>query len=387
MIQIPIEPKLTEYLFRKAAVTKTPLSVAFELTPVCNMACRMCYVRMDRKTQESIAPLHTCKEWLDLALEAREHGLLYILLTGGEPLVHPEFREIVSGLHRMGFIVSVNSNGTLIDENTIEWLKQTPPSRFNITLYGASDQTYERLCGKKDGFTRVTKGIHLLQDAGIAVKINVSLTPYNAGDLEGIFSYCNENGLLIQATSYMFPPLRRDQSSVGQNERFTPEEAAYYSAKIESLLNGKEAFLKRVEEKDLIVLSSDLDESCTPDCDGEGEGLHCRAGKCTAWVTWNGKMNLCGMIPPNDDTPNAFETGYMNAWKQVTEKTAAIRLPAACRECSLKNECKACAAMVFTESGSFTKVPEYRCRMAHAYAGEALRLADEIANSIKEEKA
>lgn len=383
MIQIPVEPQLTEYLHRKAAVSKTPLSTAFELTPVCNMACRMCYVRMDKKTQESIAPLRSCDEWLDLAAQAREHGLLFVLLTGGEPFTHPEFRGILAGLHRMGFIVSVNTNGTMIDESAVAWLKLTPPSRFNITLYGASDETYARLCGKPDGFTRVTKAIRLLRAAGIAVKINVSLTPYNAGDLEEIFRFCRENKLIIQATSYMFPPLRRDRRRVGQNDRFTPEEAAYYSAKIESLLNGEEAFLKRVEEKNFSALAAETDENCTPDCDGEGDCIRCRAGRCTGWVTWNGSLTMCGMIP-EANAPNAFELGYMDAWKLVTEKAAAIRLPAACRDCSLKDTCRACAAMVYTESGNYSEIPAYRCRMAHAYAGEVLRLAEEIRNKRNE---
>ena len=377
MIQIPVEPKLTEYLHRKAAALKIPLHAAFELTPVCNMACRMCYVRMDKKTQESIAPLQTAREWLALAEEAKAHGLLYILLTGGEPFTHPEFREILAGLHRKGFIVSVNTNGTLINEETVEWLKETPPSRFNITLYGASDETYARLCYKPDGFTKVTHAIKLLKDAGMTVKVNVSLTPYNAADLEGIFAYCRENNLLIQASSYMFPPMRRDTASVGCNDRFTPEEAAYYSAKIESLLNGEEAFLKRVEEKNFAGMASDLEENCTSDVDGEGEGMRCRAGKCSGWVTWNGNFGMCGMIP-EEHTPNVFEQSFLDAWKQVTAKAAAIHLPAACRECQLKENCIPCAAMAYTETGSYDKVPEYRCRMAHAYAGEALRLAKEI---------
>ena len=378
MIQIPVEPQLTEYLYRKAAAARTPLSVSFELTPVCNMACRMCYVRMDRAAQESIAPLTPASQWLDLASQAREHGLLYVLLTGGEPFTHPEFRQILSGLHRMGFIISVNTNGTLIDESTVEWLKLTPPSRFNITLYGASDETYARLCGKPDGFTRVTRAIRLLREASITVKINVSLTPYNADDLEGIFRWCRENRLIIQATSYMFPPLRRDGNSLGRNDcRFSPEEAAYYSAKIESLLNGEEDFLKRVEEKDLAALASEPDDYCVPDADGEGDCVRCRAGRCTGWVSWNGYMNMCGMLPM-ENVPNAFETGFMEAWKAVVEKADAIRLPAACRDCSRRETCRACAAMVYTESGDFSTVPEYRCRMAHAYAGEALRLAEEI---------
>ena len=376
MIQIPVEPKLTDYLHRKASIKKIPLSAAFELTPVCNMACRMCYVRMDRKQQESIAPLRSAGEWIRAAEQAKEHGLLFILLTGGEPFTYPGLREILSGLHKRGFIVSINTNGTLIDENVVEWLKLTPPSRINLTLYGASDETYARLCGKPDGFTRASRAIRLLRDAGIAVKINVSLTPYNADDLEGIFSFCREQKLLISATSYMFPPLRRDDTCIGRNDRFTPEQAAYYSAKIESLLNGEDEFVKRAEEGDFAALAAEADTDCE-DCDGEGDGIRCRAGKCTGWVTWEGKMLACGMIP-DENAPNVFDTGYMDAWRTVTEKTDGIRLPAACRDCDVKDTCKACAAMVYTESGNFHSIPKYRCRMAHAYPGQVLKLADEI---------
>ena len=385
MIQLPVEPKLTNYLYHKASIAKTPLSVSFELTPVCNMACRMCYVRMDKKTQESIAPLHTCGEWIKAAEQAREHGLLYILLTGGEPFTHPEFADILSGLHNRGFIVSINSNGTMMDEKTAEWLKLTPPSRINITLYGASDETYARLCGKKDGFTRVSHAIRILKEAGIQIKINVSLTPYNADDLEGIFAFCKEQGLLISATSYMFPPLRRDKTSIGRNDRFSPEEAAYYSAKIESLLNGEEAFLKRAEKGDFAELSAAVDEDCSLDCTGEGDAIRCRAGKCTGWVTWDGRLLACGMIP-DENAPNVFRVGFMDAWKTVTNKTDRIRLPAECRSCELKDTCKACAAMVFTESGNYHTVPEYRCRMSHAYPGQAQKLAEEIRIKVEENK-
>lgn len=377
MIQLPVEPKLTEYLYRKASRSKTPLSVSFELTPVCNMACKMCYVRMDRSEQESIAPLRSAAEWFRIAEEAREHGLLYILLTGGEPFTHPQFREILAGLHKRGFIVSINTNGTLIDETVVEWLKLTPPSRFNITLYGASDETYARLCGKKDGFTRVSRAIRLLKEAGFTVRINLSLTPHNAQDLEGIFSFCRRHRLLISGTSYMFPPLRRDETCIGQNDRFSPEQAAYYSAKIESLLNGEKAFLKRAREGDFSALAAASDEECSLDCEGEGDGLRCRAGKSTGWVTWDGKLLACGMIP-DEDAPNVFDIGYMKAWKIVTAKTDEIRLPAACRECDVKDTCKACAAMVYTESGNYHTLPEYRCRMTHAYPWQALKLADEI---------
>lgn len=374
MINIPVEPPITEYLHIKAARQRVPLSGTFELTPVCNMDCRMCYVRMSKEQQEAIHPLRSATEWLQLAEEAKSQGLLYLLLTGGEPFLRPDFREILSGLHHMGFLISINSNGTLIDEKVIEWLKETPPIRINMTLYGASDETYARLCRNPQGFTQAERAIHLLKEAGITVKLNCSVTPYNVGDLEDIFAFAKREGLLIQATSYMFPPVRRDCAKVGQNDRFTPKEAAYYSAWIEALLNGEDAYLERMKSKNLEGLCLDTGEDCM---DFEGEGIRCRAGKCSFWVTWEGKMMPCGMLP-SQDAEDVFEVGFANAWKHVTEVADGIRLPGRCKQCVLKEQCKACAAMVYTESGNYHEVPEYRCKMAHEYVNASKKVEEEI---------
>lgn len=378
MIQIPVESPITEHLHSRAARLNIPLSGTFELTPVCNMQCRMCYVRMTKSQQEAIRPLHTAEEWIKLGEIARDKGMLFLLLTGGEPFLRPDFRQIFQALHKMGLVLSINSNATLINEETIEWLKETPPARINVTLYGASDETYARLCGNPKGFTQVSRAIHLLKDAGINVKINCSLTPYNADDLGKIISFANENKLVVQATSYMFPPLRRDKSMVGKNDRFSPEDAAYYSAKIESLLNGEDAFLEKVNSSDYPVLSSDLEEHCDA---AEGEGIRCRAGKCSFWVTWEGKLLPCGMIP--DSGVNVFEDCFDTAWKAASESACAIRLPAHCKNCGIKERCKVCAAMALTESGDFAAIPEYRCKMARAYPAACKRLEAEILEKKK----
>lgn len=373
MVNIPVEPPITEYLHAKAARNRVPLSGTFEVTPVCNMDCRMCYVRMSKQQQESIRPLRTAGEWLALGEKAKKHGLLYLLLTGGEPFSRPDFREILSGLHQMGFIITINSNGTLIDEKVVAWLKKTPPVRINITLYGASDAAYERLCRNPKGFTQVTKAIRLLKEAGITVKLNCSLTPYNADDLEEIIAFSKREQLIIQATSYMFPPLRRDASKVGKNDRFTAEESAYYAAKIESLLNGEEDYLERMKNRNL-SLPTDTGEDCA---DMEGEGVRCRAGKCSFWVTWDGRLLPCGMLPGNG-VEDVFKIGFEEAWRRASDFAADIRLPARCKNCELKDQCKACAAMVLTETGNFHTVPEYRCKMAHAYPSACKQVEAEI---------
>lgn len=358
----PVMPVVTEYLFRKATMAGVPLSGTFELTPVCNMNCRMCYVRMSKAQQEAVRPLRSGREWLELAEQARQQGMLYLLVTGGEPFLHPEIRQILEGLHQMGILVSVNTNGTLISEETVAWLKDAPPMRVNITLYGACNETYHRLCGNPLGFTQTDRAIQMLKQAGIPVKLNCSLTPYNCEDLPGIIRYAKENQLIIQVATYMFPPVRRDGQMVGTNDRFTPEQAAYYTAYADYLIYGREAFLEIPDDE---PLPTDLDSECAE----TGDGVRCRAGRSSFWITWEGNLLPCGMLPGGSEK-NVFEGDFAELWECVKDETGRIRLPAECAGCRLKDTCRACASMVMTESGSFDKVPCYRCQMTKAMAGQ-----------------
>lgn len=369
MTALPVEPHITEYLYRRAAAAGVPLSGTFELTPTCNMDCKMCYVRLSAEQQRAMGPLADAATWLELGRRAVEEGMLYLLLTGGEPFLHPQFREIMEGLHHMGLILSINSNGTLIDEATVAWLKVCPPVRINVSLYGASDETYARLCGNPNGFTQVTRAIRLLKEAGIAVKLNISLTPHNAADLPAMAEFARENELAMQVATYMFPPLRRDGDAVGRNDRFSPEEAAYYLAYADYLTLGAERFAAQ----GAIPLPSDPDESCAD----VGDGIRCRAGKCSFWVTWQGHMTPCGMFPP-EGSPCVFTTPFGEAWAQVKAYAADIRLPAPCADCEAKDICHACAAMVLTESGRFDRVPTYRCAMMHAFRHQWNRVKEEM---------
>lgn len=121
-------PMLTDYLYSNASRMLVPLSGTFELSPVCNFSCRMCYVRKTAKeVQESPRKILTLDDWRRIAKEAREAGLLYLLLTGGEPFLWPDFWTLYDELIDMGFLISINTNGSLIDDEAIAHLKRRPP--------------------------------------------------------------------------------------------------------------------------------------------------------------------------------------------------------------------------------------------------------------------
>ena len=375
MKQRLVEPMLTEYLHRKASITKTPISGTFELSPLCNMDCKMCYIKMSKEKQESIARLRTNEEWLNLAKEARDEGMLFLLLTGGEPFLVKNFKELYIELHKMGFCISINTNGTMIDEEVIEWLKKYPPMRINMTLYGASDETYERLCNNPKGFTQVTKALSLLKENNIQVKLNCSVTPYNKDDLKEMMDFAEEHDLVIQATAYMFPPLRKDESKIGQNDRFTAEDAALYGAYISAYSNGVDNFKAYVDSGQLAIY--DVDDECGI---VEGDHMRCRAGITSFWMTWEGKMLPCGMIPDKGKDP--WEVGFDEAWENAKNIVSDITLPVKCAGCGKKDECRACAAMVYTETGTYDKVPQYRCEMTKNYPEACKKVLKELEQQL-----
>lgn len=371
------ESKISEHLHRRASKLKLPLSGTFELTPVCNLNCKMCYIRKSEEERKKLGPLHSAEEWISVAKQAKKNGTLYILLTGGEPFLHPEFEQILAALHEMGMIVSINTNGTLINAHTIEILKKYPPSRINITLYGASNKTYSDLCGVNYVFDKVKENILLLKENGLPVVLNVSVTPFNENDLEQILQFSEDNEIPAKTSAYMFPPLRKQKDKIGVNERFEPEYAAYCTARIERFLTGDDSYVKAVLETDQIVIPVDTAEDCLGE-DGAGGEIRCRAGKCSFWVTWQGEMNLCGIIPPLDTSSNVFKNSFEDCWDKTKRISASIRLPKKCDNCKIRNQCRPCAAMAYTETGHFDHVPEYRCRMSHAYPSMSKKLALEI---------
>lgn len=361
--EVRYEAPLTTYLLNKASYKKIPLNGTFELTPMCNFTCRMCYVR---KTKAEVLahsrPMMTLAEWLRIAEEAREQGLLYLLLTGGEPFSWPDFWPLYSRLADMGLLVTINSNGSLIDEEAVRRLAEKPPVRINITLYGASDETYWRLCGARNVFSKVDRAITSLREAGVQVKLNCSLTPYNEGDLEDMNRYAVERGLILESNAYMFPPMRRDESSVGVNDRFTPEQAARCHIRRYRLQYGEETYRKYLRDVAAgMAVPPGLDESCVDPADGT---IRCRAGKAAFWITWDGFMTPCGTMPH----PKAEVCGrpFREAWEQTVKSSEAIRLSGVCAQCPNRALCHSCAAMAYAETGSFSGVPKYLCQMIEA---------------------
>lgn len=118
MKTIDYQGSVEQMLYEKATMIHSPINGILELTPLCNMNCDMCFVRLSPKDVEQKGRLRSGAEWIFLAKEICQAGTLFVLLTGEEPLLHPDFCTIYTALKQMGMILTVNTNGRLIDE---EW--------------------------------------------------------------------------------------------------------------------------------------------------------------------------------------------------------------------------------------------------------------------------
>ena len=370
---IPVPYAVRKYFYQKAAVTRSPLSGNFELTPRCNMDCKMCYIRMSPEEMISRGRERTAEEWIDLGKACAERGMLFLLLTGGEPFLRPDFREIYTELKKLGLLISINTNGTLLDEQTVQWLSADAPMKVNVTVYGGSNDTYRRLCGHSNGFDAMKQGVERLRQAGIFVNLNASFTNYNVEDIAAIGEFGREQGIPVTAATYMFPPVRSAREGKCDTAvRFAPEEAGLARARTdieflpEQVLKRK---LKNLHSNCPLLSSTEECERCAD------EKMGCMAGKASFWVTWDGWLTPCGMMP--EPKVDILSKSFADCWQALTELSAALRLSGLCETCSSRNICHPCAAIAMAETGTTEGVPRYKCRITQAISEIAKKTLDE----------
>ncbi len=351
------EPYLSTYLHSKGRKQGLPIGGNFELTARCNFNCPMCYVHLKQEDIDAQGKELTTQQWIDLARAARDKGMVFALLTGGEPFVRKDFFEIYGAMKAMGLLVSINSNGSMLSGEIREKLLHNPPMRMNISLYGGSNETYRSMCGLS-AFDQVKENICALKEGGIDVCINLSVTPYNRQDIRKIYAVANEMGIHVRATSYMYPSVRVN-GEYGCGNRLTPEEAAEASVEMDLLRFTPEEFALRAENMQKLIAVEP--KECASDMEA---GVMCRAGSTAFWMTWDGRMLPCGMMPGPAAYP--LEVGFEAAWEEIRRQTAAIRRPSKCVACPKKDLCPACAAVYVTETGAFDQVPEYVCQQTDA---------------------
>lgn len=372
------------YLTRMAEQNRIPLSGTFELLPYCNMNCKMCYIVHGKKDFRALKDIGFWNHLLDQAIDS---GMLYCLLTGGEPFLYPQIWELLECINKKPIHLAINSNGTMLNEERIRRLSKVYPGRMNISLYGGSNETYDRLCGNPMGYTEVTQAFGLMNEHHIPYRVHATLTPDNYEDFDRIVDTCNRYHAPLQMVYYMFPPYRKisdlNENSKNENNqkfcdygknaaRFTPQQAAEVAIR---LLRHK--YKDKKEELRMI-----LEANCA--CFNEPErfsiygkrGIACRQGITSFWVDWTGAVSGCGIHTVEHIDLN--QVSFADAWKVITKTADETVISEKCSICPYRCICPVCAAAAFCETGDVAGTPEYLCEFSEIYAQLLLKELEEV---------
>ena len=366
------QPSIKQFVHTAGVRKGMPVSGTFELTPRCNLSCKMCYIHMTGEEQASRGRELTTEEWLAVGRQAVDAGMVYLLLTGGEPMLRKDFTAIYSEMVRMGVVVSVNTNGTLITPEILECFRKHPPETVNVTLYGASPETYGGLCGVRGGYEKAFAGVRALIGAGVRVIINTTFTARNAKDMEALVAFAKEVGAPIRTAAYTFPPVRNQHED--SRISLTAEEQGRLNARFEYLTSTAEqratkaAYLRKAAEAEAVRIREPLP--------ARGDSLGCMAGRGQFWMAWNGEMYPCGMLSDYAVPMNRESVNFAAMWETTHKRTQTIYLPAACTECALRRVCPSCAAVTHSNHGDTAKPVEGMCTYTKTYVNTFLELMD-----------
>ena len=333
--EMPFENVFPYTIGKYAKEHKIPISATIELTPFCNFNCVMCYVRLNSEQAAKQGELLSKEKLLKIAHEAKEMGTLYLTLTGGEPLSRPDFWDIYKELNQMGFLISILSNGSLIDEDAIKKFREYGmPYSVKLSLYGASDETYKKVCKSGNGFTKIEKSVKLLKENQVPLSLSATIVRENADDLREMYEIAKKWGVRFYHTISVVKSARGSDNTA-ETSRFAFDEFARHLS------------LQQLEMHKFKYPESPF-SWCSSYCN-------------SFWLTWNGHLQLCAFM---NGPYTSIDDGLEKAWNELNEKLEVLKNPRECESCKYSEFCQRCPGMLCAESGNAEKVSDSVCNIA-----------------------
>jgi MoaA/NifB/PqqE/SkfB family radical SAM enzyme len=159
-----------------------PFFCQWELTCRCNLRCVMCYTDCNNRPEKVREELSTV-EILRILDELKAEGCLELCLTGGEPMARPDFFTIYEKARGDGFLVTLFTNGTVLDERSADRLAALPPDRVEISLHGVTAKTFEAVTAGPGSFEKCLRGIRLLREREVAVGVKANAMTHNEDEV------------------------------------------------------------------------------------------------------------------------------------------------------------------------------------------------------------
>jgi len=349
------------FLWEKMRDRRALISFDLEITARCNNNCRHCYINLpagDRDAKEKELSFEALKKICD---EAVSLGAIWCLITGGEPLLREDFFNIYLYLKRKGLLVSVFTNATLITKEHVKLFKKYPPRDIEVSVYGATEETYESITRKPGSYAAFIRGLNLLLTNEIELRLKAMALRSNVNEMQQIARFCRKK----TKGSFRFDPflhLRFDGNHIRNEE-----------IKSERLLPETIVALERTDPERFQALEKQCDNLSTPEFyDTNCNHLfHCGTGKGSFTLSYDGLFRLCSSLWYPDCVYDLKKDSLTAVWRNFVPQVRNMGSDRMiylkkCRTCPLINLCMWCPAHAYLETGEMDAPVDYFCRVAHA---------------------
>jgi radical SAM protein with 4Fe4S-binding SPASM domain len=322
------------WLREKVAEQRIPVAGGLALTHRCNQRCVHCYAgpleAHDAKRKEEL----TTAQVIDILDDVTRAGCLSLFITGGEPLLRRDFAEIYQHAKESGLFVTVLTNGTLISERIAALFQDLPPWSVEITLYGATAATYERITRTEGSFDRCVAGIKRLLEIGVRVALKTVLMTLNRDELSAMRELAEGYDVSFRFDPAIFPRLDGDRSVL--RLRVSPEEVI------------EKEFSDPARAHELRQFRARLGDPIASD-----RLYVCGAGRTSFHIDPYGNLQPCLMTV--GEKYNLLQGSFEDGWKE----SAANK----CNVCPARTLCTSCPAFSAMENGDEDVHSAYLCAM------------------------
>lgn len=360
--QLPVWGKLKE----KRAI----LGFDLELTARCNLHCRHCYINLPAGDRGAGQREMTPAEIERVGREAVELGAVWCLITGGEPLLRTDFLEIYDRLRKLGLLVSIYTNATLIGEEHLRFFRRHPPRDIEVTVYGVTKGTYERVTRVPGSFEAYRRGLDRLLASGVRVRLKAMALRSNSHELPAIAEFCRAR----TKDYFRFDPFLhyrldgdRARNKDIEAERLAPEE-------IVDLEGGDRERFGALESRCGELIGPPLEETKCRHL------FRCGAGRRNFVLGPDGMFRPCLSLVHEDFLFDLRSMSLADIWTDFAPRTLErtsdrVEYLDRCARCPIINLCLWCPATAHLETGGLDVPVEYFCRVARARAA-ALKALD-----------
>ena len=331
-------------IWARARAERIPIHGSIELTRRCNVDCPYCYVRFAR----DIRPVDelSLEEIFSLFDQIIDEGCLTLTFTGGEPLLREDFKSIYLYAIRKGLLIIIFTNGTLINREMADFFSRYPPFHIDITVFGATEKTYERVSGKKGTFRQCREAIRLLSNRNISFGLKSVITTLNRDEIEEMKNWAEEMGRGFRFDTLICSQLNGNRS--GTNYRLSPEE------------------IVKLDHQDPGKWREWLDYACLQHSPRHSNHLYsCGGGISSFHISSSGELGLC--VLDTNYRYDLIKGSFHEGWHSFIPRVRDVRIETEreCDNCRLRSICTICPAWSALETGSQEKIVDYICHITH----------------------